>query len=332
MALKLIQPGERKGNKFILIRGSFCGVPIEVSTKTRDTKAAKRIKAEIELRILSDADQKKAPVTFALAAQRYMAHRKPSWRDERAINRLLPLMGEIPVAEVKQDNLSQAAEILYGKFSPATKNRKVIRPAAAILHYDARNEWCPWLRLQTFKEPRPQTRAVSGEVAQVLIKNAPQGPKRILLLWLFTTGMRIADTLRIEWAQIDLKHGTLTYHVSKTDQHKTKPLQPSLLKALRSDSRPREGYLFPWRYQSSVRHWLAPYCAKLGIHFTPHMARHSLGKWLNESGAGIRTIMDVLDHQSVGSSIRYQSTSMEVLKSAVGEATENLGRNLGKGL
>lgn len=40
---------------------------------------------------------------------------------------------------------------------------------------------------------------------------------------------------------------------------------------------------------------LNPVAIKAGIFFTPHMARRSLGKW-NASGAGLRTIMDALDH------------------------------------
>jgi len=42
------------------------------------------------------------------------------------------------------------------------------------------------------------------------------------------------------------------------------------------------------------------------------MARHSLGRWLNEADASLRTIMDTLGHAGIHSSARYQSTDIEV--------------------
>ena len=89
---------------------------------------------------------------------------------------------------------------------------------------------------------------------------------------------------------------------------------------------PGEGWLFPWRSKSGVYKWLRPFARSLGIAFTPHMARHSLGKWLNEDGASLRTIMDTLNHKDVKSSARYQSTDIEVIR-ATGR---RLGNLLGK--
>jgi hypothetical protein len=53
------------------------------------------------------------------------------------------------------------------------------------------------------------------------------------------------------------------------------------------------------------------------FHFTAHMARHSLGTWLNEDGAGLRTIMEALGHADVHSSIRYQSADVEIVRAAI---------------
>lgn len=58
------------------------------------------------------------------------------------------------------------------------------------------NRWCPWLRVQAFKQPKPKTRAASRGVASALLGAGPAGPKRLLLMWLFRIGTRISDTLR----------------------------------------------------------------------------------------------------------------------------------------
>jgi integrase len=89
---------------------------------------------------------------------------------------------------------------------------------------------------------------------------------------------------------------------------------------------PGPGYLFPWRTKSGVYKWLRPYCRQIGVPFTPHMARHSLGKWLNEDGSSLRQIMDTLQHKDPKSSIRYQSTDIEVIR----QSGRRLGKLLGK--
>ena len=75
---------------------------------------------------------------------------------------------------------------------------------------------------------------------------------------------------------------------------------------------------------------------KLGIEFTPHMARHSLGTWLNASGAGLKTIMAALGHKDAKSSIRYQAADVDTVRAAsgqlgdlrqVGESSGNLSEN-----
>jgi len=46
------------------------------------------------------------------------------------------------------------------------------------------------------------------------------------------------------------------------------------------------------------------------------MARHALGKALNDQGAGLRTIMAALGHADPRSSIRYQAPDIEVVRAA----------------
>lgn len=54
----------------------------------------------------------------------------------------------------------------------------------------------------------------------------------------------------------------------------------------------------------------------LGLAFTPHMARHSLGTWLNAQGAGLKTIMAALGHADPKSSMRYQTADVEIVRQA----------------
>lgn len=81
-------------------------------------------------------------------------------------------------------------------------------------------------------------------------------------------------------------------------------------------------FVFPWRSRHSVYNWLIPLRDELGVTFTPHMARHTVGTMLNAQGASLRTIMDRLGHADVKSSLRYQAGDIEVVR----EATKNMPR------
>ena len=54
MTLKLVAPGQRKGNKHYLIVGRFLGRYIERTTQTYDEIEATRAKARLELRLIDD--------------------------------------------------------------------------------------------------------------------------------------------------------------------------------------------------------------------------------------------------------------------------------------
>jgi len=318
MPLKLIPPGQRRGNPFFLLRGSVGGRELEVSTKTADRKAARRFKAEFERALAQDRlPGPGETLSFARAAELYIDWRDPSRADRRRLARLGAVIGRRMVADIRQVDLVEAANLLAPDRSAATRNREVMRPAATVLHYAATNGFCQWLRVALFREPRPKTRAVSLDTAATLVQAAPDGPRRLFLLWSFRQGTRISDTLRVEWAQLDLPRQTVRMKIGKTDRWAKYPLHPEVFEILAAiPAEAQRGRLFPWRQKTGVYAWLRPMTRRLGIQFTPHMARHSLGTWLNGSGAGLRTIMAALGHADAKSSIRYQDADVEIVRAA----------------
>jgi integrase len=204
-----------------------------------------------------------------------------------------------------------------------------LRPAAAALHYAAANRWCDHWRVKLFREPAPGVRAVGHAAEAALFAAARPGEETLLLLWLFRTGMRIEDTLlRVVWPAketggertgIDLEAGIVRFRAGKTDQYRELALADDLIAALKEvPVDQRQGRLFRWKYQSNLtRQVLARLRRETGVHFTPHMARHTLGARLNEAGAGLRTIMAALGHADVKSSIRYQSADIELVRATI---------------
>jgi integrase len=315
MPLKLVPPGTRKGNKFYLILGMEAGVQYEVSTRTTDQRIAKQRLAQVKEEIAS-APAAGARLTFAQAAKLYIDWRSPAKVDVERIWKVVGILGRHQISDIRQAQLVSAATRLLPHHSPATRNREVLRPAAAILHYGAENGYCSWLRVRLFKEPPPPTRAVSSELAAELI-GAVDGRRRLLLVWLFHQGTRITQTLRIMWSDINMERRVFKIFDAKGPCWREFPVHDEVYALLEEiPEEVRVGRLWPWAQKSSVYRWLRPLTRELGIPFTPHMARHSVGTWLNESGAGLRTIMGALGHADPKSSVRYQAADVEIIRHA----------------
>ena len=331
MPLKLIPPGRRKGNPYCLVRGRFLGRDIEVSAETRDPVAAERFKNAIERRILDGCvPGPEATVGFHTAADLYAAAKGLGKDDERRIANLKSVIPNKPVRAVVQADLDAAAVKLHAGDTPETKNRNVYTPAAAILHYAARNDWCEWKRFDRPKQKQAETRAAKDGAAEALLR-ATSGKEHLLILWLFKHGTRISGALSVDCGRIDLKGRTYELFITKNRTWRRFPIDDEVWELLANDPdvQRAEGRLFPWRDRWRVYEWLRPLCERAGVAFTPHMARHWLGKTLNKKGAGLRTIMTALGQSNYKSAIRYVAEDIEAVREST-KAIAPLGKKLGK--
>lgn len=335
MPLTLIPPGQRikirKGkrvaNRFILARGRVGGQDIEVSTRTTDPVAAERFAAELVVKLLDSRTAGPGEdVTFSYAATAYTAFRNPGRDDMRRIGRLKRSIGDKRLSELTPHSFIEQANLLYPAAKASSRNRNVITPARFIMHYAAENKWCGYLRIKGFREAKPVTRAVDEATAELLVQNA-RADLRLLLLVLFQQGFRITDTLRITWKDgIDLTRRVFKLKIGKKDEWREFPIDDEVFLELANvPERLRTGRLFIWRSRWRVYDALEPLCTRLGIKFTPHMARHSLGTWLNEGGEGLRTIMASLGHDDEKSSLRYQSGDIRIVRAAQQRSGKRLG-------
>jgi integrase len=303
MPLKIVPPIPGR-TPYWYIRGTLYGRTICASTKARDKAAAKRFKEQFELKLASSVSLKRPAATFREAASLYLDFRRPTLRrDHVIIERLAAVLGERLLSDIRQHILVEAANVLYPRCSPETKNRMALTPAAAVLHYAAENDLCPYIKVRKLKEKQPEARALSKDQAAVLMANAA-GKLKTLLVFLFCQGWRVTDTLRLRWQDLNLAEGTVRYHVSKTDEWRTMPLHASVIAELRAMPT-AIGRVFPWQNKSNLYRELYPFCRSLGIHFTPHMARHSFATWLVNEGVTVPELMEAggwKDHKSV---LRY---------------------------
>lgn len=315
MSLRLIKARNGKQYKNWYIFGSLDGQKIEKSTGTNDRQLAKEVLADF-LETYRKAKKVKKFMSFGQAAERYLDYRKPSIEDTRRVNRLCALIGNKPIMDVVQDDVYRIAQIIYPNAKASTKNRYIITPASTILNYAVSNQWCQPIKLKRFKEAAPKPRFVSAETEQKL-HNALRGQtqKRLLLLWLFRQGDRISDILRIKYEDCDLENMTIQRHISKSDTHTVLPLDEAIARYIKKTGL-TTGFIFPWRTRFGVAKWLRGLGKTVGVDFTAHMARHTLGKRLSDAGTGLKPIMDILGQTDPRSSIRYQNTGIDELRRA----------------
>lgn len=314
MPLKLVR---RSKSPYWHARGCVQGFGrCTFSLRTTDKAEAERRKAEIEAELYRP--QRGDNVTFAIAAEHYAASRNLSDIDIQNIANLNAVIGDMNVTDVTQATLIQTADRIKKGKAAATRNRHVLTPAAAILHYAAKNDWCKHIEVSKLQEPPPKTRSVSDDVIDKLFA-AVKGDeeKTLILLWMFRQGDRVSDILATRYDDCDLTARTLRRYIGKTRRTITVPLDDDICQILvQRVSNGADGRIFHWKYRFGVERWLRILCRKLDVVFTPHMARHTVGKKLSNSGASVRTIMDKLGHADVKSSMRYQNTEIDTLRKA----------------
>ncbi len=318
MALQLIAPGQRKGNKFYLARGSVLGKVYEFNCYTTDAKLAKKRLAELDAEIRQDAVPSGERMTFAQAAQLYIEFRRPAKVDMQRIERVVTAIGNRRIQEIRGADLHDLALKLFPDCASSTRNRELLRPALTVLHHAANSGLCQWLKVKAFREPKPVTRALDPAAAASLIQAAPAGPQRALLMFLFYQGTRVSATLALRWDQIDLENRTVRLFNRKGDRWEVFPLHDATIAELTNLRKDAEigSRVFPWSNKTSLRRWLPQLCERVGIKFTPHMARHTLGTALARDGATLKVIMAALGHSTASSSLRYQAADIEMVRAA----------------
>ncbi|MBL8677475.1 MAG: tyrosine-type recombinase/integrase, partial [Alphaproteobacteria bacterium] len=82
-------------------------------------------------------------------------------------------------------------------------------------------------------------------------------------------------------------------------------------------SRERRNRVCPWANRHNVYRWLKPFCAEVGVHFRPHMARVEFASQMSEAGQTDTTIKDTSTWTDTRSVARYTRTGEGVCADAI---------------
>jgi len=133
---------------------------------------------------------------------------------------------------------------------------------------------------------------------------------------LYSAGRRVSELVGLNDEDVDLDCGTVRVIV-KGDRHRLSHIGPKAIEALRAWLAVREGEgAIYTNYQGgrlsirSVQKMVDKYTAKAGLgKLTPHALRHSMATHLLDNGADIRSVQEMLGHQSITSTQVYTHIS-----------------------
>jgi len=178
------------------------------------------------------------------------------------------------------------------------------------------------------KAPRRLPQILSVEEMTRLIDAADGLYHRTMLMVLYSTGMRSAELLQLQVADVESRRMLIHIRQGKGGRDRYVPLSPTLLATLREYYRwmRPQTWLFPgmvhnWRADKPVTKrilWnavvIAAQRAGLRKRVSPHLIRHSFATHLLESGADLRTIQLLLGHVEIRHTALYLHLSQKHLQ------------------
>ena len=178
------------------------------------------------------------------------------------------------------------------------------------------------------KAPQRLPLILSVEEMARLIDAADGLYHRTMLMVLYSTGIRSAELLQLQVADIDRRRMLIHIRQGKGGRDRFVPLSPTLLATLRVYYRwmRPQTWLFPgmvhnWRADKPITKrvlWEAVVTAATRAGFrrrvSPHLIRHSYATHLLESGADLRTIQLLLGHVNIRHTALYLHLSQKHLQ------------------
>ena len=321
MSLKLVR---RPKSPNWIIRGTIRGISVEETTGTTDKKIATVVLTKRQSELFNESIHGKiATVTFVDAALDYLDYGNG---EKRFLKRLVDHFQAMPLRKIGQDEIDKAAQRLYPRAGPATRNRQVYTPVSVILHHAARKGWCSVPTLSRPKQPRGTVRWIKPDEADKLI-DACADHLRPLVVFLLYTGARAGEALWLDWANVDLAMRQVTFPRTKNGEARSVALHGRVIQELNRLVH-RDGAVFRTQREvpyekpnpaneddhsagTRIRTAFQGACRRAGINnFTPHCCRHTWATWHYQANHDIGKLQALGGWKSTSMVMRYAHTNV----------------------
>jgi integrase len=208
----------RAGTNMLYIRGSVRGRSIYQSAGTANSALAEEARAVLEAQLYRGAIHGERPkVAFAAAAEIYFKS-GVSAHTQAGVDRITACLGpRVTCDQVDQNTIDGlAAKLCRPDAKPVTILRQIVTPVKAVLTCAAARGWCNPPLFPKIKQGEGRTDWFRPAEAEALI-SASADHLKPLLIFLFATGCRLGEAVALEWQDVDLRHGRVTFRGSRED-------------------------------------------------------------------------------------------------------------------
>lgn len=260
---------------------------------------------------------------------------------------ILPHLGDVNVADIRGEVLegwlakvaSTPIERTGEKLRP--KSIKNVVGALGVVLGKAQ-EWgviAELPKMPRVKVPERSFDWLTSEEGARVVAATPDPEERLLVLFALRTGARAGEQRALEWSDLDLATGRVSFRRSlsdgDSDVRPTKsgklrhvPLAADLLSALKTArglQHLQGGRVFPARTVTMMRRVLHAACRRASLRDVRwHDLRHSFASQLVSAGVSIRQVQEWMGHSTITMTMRYahlapdQGSAINVLCGADG--------------
>lgn len=286
-------------------RGTVSGRRLRGTCGTSDKGIAQRVAAEAEAKQWKrHLDGPGAQVTFAQATLAYLDAEKPS----RFIAKVAAHWKDTAIREITSGGIKQSAITLYPKAKGATRNRQVIVPTQAIINHAAALGWCIPIKVKRFDIEAKSKDPATVEWVQAFAAHASPH-LGALCLFMFGTGARIGEAVRMTWRDVDLstRFATLSGRKPKPWTRRAH-LPPPVWAAMANigGDRKSDDLVFGYLEAGNVKQVWDNAITRAGIaRLTPHSCRHGFATTLLQAGKDPKTVATMGGWKDVATVMKY---------------------------
>lgn len=280
MPLKVIPPQAGRSPN-CLIRGTYLGHYVHRSAGTPNQELARKIRDRLKKDIERGAYTSATEPTLNDAAKLYLT----AGRSDPYLVKVTDRYGDTALSQIDQIKVDAWAAELYPRATPATRNRQVYTPVAAVMHHAHPTLIATWLHLKRPAGSQGEQRTRWATPEQIAALAAAAGPTvKPLLTFLVATGCRISEAVRLDWADVELERSFCYLGRTKNGEARAVHIPPAAVAEL-ANILVKTGLVFGFSTRFEVYDGWREMTDAAGLPWvTPHVCRHTYGTWMRIYG------------------------------------------------
>ena len=236
------------------------------------------------------------------------------------------LGGDTDVSELTSKHLNDmSTKLLAEGKAPSTVNRITAALTTTLKELRINGIDAPELHFKRQKEGKPRPGYfLEEEVSTLLLAASEEGDYMLLhdsILFSIKTGCRQGELLDLLASDIDIEKRTILFRDTKNGTDHWIKLHDDLVPIMERRLEYSIGpHLFGWRDKDQLLRTFKRVKERAGLPNDTrvwHTLRHSVATWLCERQVPIRTVMGVLNHKRVETTLRYAKASDKAVAAAI---------------